>query len=52
LELKLALLVAVIVAVVFTVTAGALYSPLLLIVPWDADQVTAVLVVLLTVAVY
>ena len=36
-----AALVAVTVAVVFTVTEGALYIPLLEIVPGEADQVTA-----------
>ena len=43
-----ALLVAVTVAVVLTVTAGAWKTPLLLIVPTEADQVTVVLDVFVT----
>ena len=46
-----ALLVAVTVAFVLELTVGAVYMPLLLMVPLDADHVTAVLDVLLTMAV-
>ena len=46
-----AVLVAVTVAAVFATTAGALYIPLLEIVPGEADQVTATLDVFVTRAV-
>src|SRR5262249_33278470 len=46
-----ALLVAVTVAVVFDFTAGAVYMPLLLTVPGEADHVTATFEVLVTSAV-
>jgi hypothetical protein len=46
-----AVLVAVTVAEVLLVTVGAWYRPLLLMVPGDADQVTATFDVLVTTAV-
>jgi hypothetical protein len=46
-----ALLVAVTVALSLELTTGAVYRPLALMVPLDADQVTATFDVLLTVAV-
>lgn len=46
-----ATLVAVTEIVSFTVTAGAVYSPALVIVPLEADQITLLLVLLVTAAV-